>query len=126
MKLRCTENSIRLRLRKSDLQQLAENGSVAESIHFPNNKSFVFELTVGETSNPTAKMDAATLQIILPKAQADSWINTSQVGIEYFEKLPTGQQLHLLIEKDFPCKDRDDEDKADTFQELVPDEGKTC
>lgn len=126
MKLRCTDNSIRLRLRKSDLQQLAQNGSVAGSIQFPNSIKFVFELTIGETSNPTARMDATTLQVILPKTQAETWINTNQVGIEYFENHSTDQQLHLLIEKDFPCKDRDDEDKTDTFQELVSDEGKAC
>jgi hypothetical protein len=42
-------------------------------------------------------------------------METEQVGIEHH--LDSG--LSILIEKDFPCKTRFDEDKMDTFQELA-------
>jgi hypothetical protein len=47
-------------------------------------------------------------------------LQTDQIGIEQ----TTTHGLYILIEKDFPCKDRADEDKSDLFGELaehVPD-----
>jgi len=41
-------------------------------------------------------------------------------------KLDGEALLHLLVEKDFPCKDRPDEDKSDTFTGLVNGEPPAC
>ena len=46
MKLRCTHNSVRIRLKKSDLATLAEKGRVEEVIHFSPKSRLVFELIV--------------------------------------------------------------------------------
>lgn len=126
MKLRCTENSIRIRVKKSDLQCLADEGKVVESIQFLAGNYFYFELAVAEVTTPQATLEKNSLCVKLPEKQANHWINSQQVGIEYHQKLEGKATLHLLIEKDFPCKDRADEDKSDTFQELVSDEGETC
>ena len=39
MKLRCTHNSIRIRLRKSELEQLDQGLALEETIGFPNGHS---------------------------------------------------------------------------------------
>ena len=61
------------------------------------------------------------IQVTLPLSIAMPWMDSDQVGIEH--TLDSG--LNILIEKDFPCKTRDDEDKSDTFQELV-EKNDTC
>ena len=126
MKLRCTENSIRLRLRKSDIEVLKTDKRVSEVIHFGLNTSFQFELCLADVPHPDALFEQGKIQVQLPKQKAEHWINSQEVGIEYTKILEEKNTLHLLIEKDFPCKDRTDEDKSDTFQELVPDQGDAC
>jgi len=119
MKLRCITNSIRLRLRKSELDALMHTGRVVETIGFPDGSAFSFALLQDAQEDLRVQWAAGSLRISLPREQARQWAATDQVGIETFLPLPGGQQLHLLVEKDFPCKDRPDEDKADTFQELA-------
>jgi hypothetical protein len=66
------------------------------------------------------------LVLTLPKKEALEWIITNKVGIESHINLSNDEQLHLLIEKDFPCLDRPEEDKSDTFWELAPETPDAC
>lgn len=130
MKLRCIHNSIRLRIRKSEIEQLSQGIAIREEVGFPGETpSLVFSL---EMSSHLLKVSASfknnLIQIVLPKDQAHHWINTDEVSIEEHLPLNDTEELHLLIEKDFPCTDRDSEDKSDFFGELaneVPDQ-KIC
>lgn len=126
MKLRCTQNSVRLRLRKSDIAQLDTAGKVAESVQFGPNQILTFELNKLGGEQVQATFQRNNLIVSLPASQAHTWIHSNQVGIEVFHPLTKAQQLHILIEKDFPCKDRLDEDKSDTFEELAATEGDAC
>jgi len=126
MKLRCTHNAIRLRLRKSDIETLKTTNFVREQISFPDGTAFSFELNINAVCTEVMTgIRQGELDICLPVQIAKEWINTEQVGIEVHKALPNGETLHLLIEKDFPCQHRPEEDKADTFQELVPENPET-
>ena len=127
MKLRCTSNSIRIRLRKSEIQQLDQENRVVESVSFPIGERLIFSLSIGsDTLQIQASFNQNTIEIILPQEEANQWISTNQVGIEYYLPLADENQLHILIEKDFPCIDRANEDKSDTFWELASDTSKVC
>lgn len=116
MKVRFTDDSIRMRVRKSDLKQLKAEGQTRTQIQLQPALAFV--LTIGDTPTPTAQMEGSTLTVTLPRTAAQQWINSEQVGIEHQQKQADGSRIHLLIEKDFPCAHRPQEDKADTFEEL--------
>lgn len=119
MKLRCAHNSIRLRLRKSELDQLNRGFAVGESITFPGGQTLVFQLSTDPgISGMEAAWAGAVIDLRLPAKPARDWIETDQVGMESFLPLPNGEQLELLVEKDFPCKDRPGEDQSDLFTEL--------
>lgn len=126
MKLRCTTNSIRLRLRKSDVERLMRDGRITESVALPDGPVFSFSLCQESRDSICAEWDQFALRIILPQPEARQWAATERVGIESFLPLSDGNQLHVLIEKDFPCKDRPEEDKSDTFQELAAREENTA
>ena len=127
MKLRTTHNSIRIRIRKSELTQLEEKQVVEESIRFPNGVLFKFALKIDTTvSELTATLSNNVLVLSIPQESAKNWINTNEVGIESYINLPDEEQLHLLIEKDFPCLDRPNENKSDTFWELAPETVEKC
>ena len=119
MKLRSTKNSIRIRIRKSELKNLKTNQLIEESINFGNNIVLTFALEVD--ANTSSVMDSFKdnyIKVSLPPPLANEWINTDQVGIETTYPVDNNNTLHILIEKDFPCLDRPEEDKSDTFQEL--------
>ena len=121
MKLRCTHNSIRLRLRRSEVEQLDSKG-IQERVHVGPGQVLVFSVAQDEQlSSIHASLTNGHLAIRLPAAVAQLWISTNQVGIETELPADNDETLHLLIEKDFPCTGREDEDKADFFGELATD-----
>lgn len=127
MKLRTTHNSIRIRIRKSEIEELKAEGRVVERIRFPLGALLRFALQVQEKEEPvTAALEDNLLSVSIPKDEAEAWINSNQVGIEKRIPVPEGEELHLLIEKDFPCLDRPEEDKSDTFWELAPESPGAC
>jgi len=62
--------------------------------------------------------------VYIPADRAIPWCLTDQVGIAESISLGTTGSLDLLIEKDFACLDRNDEDNQDTFAN--PNAGATC
>ena len=127
MKIRTTHNSIRYRLRKSELEALKSTRQVIESISFPNGVELRSALLVSDgVDNCQVSFDDGTISITLSTGLASQWINTNQVSIEHAIALADGDQLHILIEKDFPCLDRPNEDKSDTFWELADKPADSC
>lgn len=128
MKMRCVQNSIRLRLRKSEIEQLGKGATIIEEVGFPGETpSLSFSLKMAdETTAIQALYIDHQVQITIPQNQATNWINSNQVGLEASLPLKHPQQLHVLIEKDFPCKDRENEDKNDLFGDLAEEEVKAC
>ncbi len=113
MKLRCAKNSVRLRIRKSDIDQLRAEGFVQESVYFNENQILTYTLKITHISNIRGVFENGHILIEIPQQQAYQWMDSEQVGLE------SRQPLHILIEKDFPCKHTSTEDQADTFYELV-------
>ena len=126
MKLRCTNDSIRLRLRKSDISILEQKNSLTEAVCISLNKSFEFILQIKDCLSLSIDSVDAKIIISLPMPIAEKWIMTAQIGIEEYLDFGDNQRLHLLIEKDFPCLDRPTEDKSDTFHELVSHTPENC
>ncbi len=119
MKLRCVENSIRLRLRKSDIEELRKRQKVEESVAFGPQETFRFALMILPGPAVKASFSQGRMLISIPEDLARHWMETDQIGLEAEQTYPGGNTLHILIEKDFPCLDRPEEDKSDTFQELA-------
>jgi hypothetical protein len=127
MKIRCETNSIRLRLRKSELVQLRAEKWLEAAVHFPDRRAFVWELVLHDSSPEIdAHFAEGRIQVRVPEAIARQWIESNTVSLERFLPLPDGHVLHILIEKDFPCKDRPDEDKTDFFTELADEAPVNC
>lgn len=126
MKLRCTSNSLRIRVRKSDIAKLLTNTSVQEAIHLGNEVMFTFSLAFKESDSIHVAMANNHLEVMIPIAQGTEWVNSEIVGIEVDKILANGEKLHVLIEKDFPCSDREEKDIEDTFFELAKKDDDVC
>ncbi len=128
MKLRCTENTIRIRIRKSELAQLRETGKLLESVQFPDGVKFTYNLGIDrEADNYDARFCEGNIWVTLPGAAATEWIDSDAVSLAATLPLATpDEQLELLIEKDFPCTDRPDEATDDFFDELATKNEEKC
>ena len=126
MKLRCTANSIRLRVRKSDLDALQNQGEVSTPINFAPGIKIAYSLKLGQVDQPQATYTAQQITVSLPTELATNWINSEEVSIEYQQAYSDNQYLHLLIEKDFPCRHTEEKDLQDTFFELSPKDELSC
>ncbi|MEM1124542.1 MAG: hypothetical protein AAGJ18_29155 [Bacteroidota bacterium] len=127
MKLRCVKNSLRLRVKKSDLKLLNTEGIITETVAFGGQQLLAFALAISEMHAEVSAEFLDNLIIVqLPTDTAQAWINSNEVGIEVHNQLDNGESLHILVEKDFPCLDRENEDKSDTFFELATKKPDAC
>lgn len=120
MKLRIRGDSIRLRLKRGEVAELAAGKSVAEETHFPDSVlSYRLDISEGEGKNIEASFAGGNLVVSLPSSKALGWVTNDEVSLTDTQSLANGATLTLLIEKDFACLDpghgRDDADDADSY-----------
>jgi hypothetical protein len=127
MKLRIKGNSLRLRVSRSEVARLLKRDRLEETIHFAPepNANFTYALQQEPSvSAPTVRYTENRVTVLIPVDQANAWCLTDQVGIAGNVRLGSLGSLDLLIEKDFACLDRSDEDNHDTFAN--PKAGVAC
>jgi hypothetical protein len=118
MKLRIKGNSLRLRVSRSEVARLLRNDRLEETVHFAPEANAKLTYALEPESSvmePTVRYTENTVTILIPLDQASTWCATDQVGIAGRVSLGSFGSLDLLIEKDFACLDRSDEDNRDTF-----------
>jgi hypothetical protein len=118
MKLRIRGNSIRLRLKRGEVDQIAAGTSIVEKTRFPG-AVLTCRLEVSDGNSIAANFDNGSLVVSLPRTRISEWASTGEVSLSEEQKLPDADSLSLLIEKDFSCLEpghhRDCDDDADTF-----------
>jgi hypothetical protein len=126
MKLRIHENSLRLRLNRSDVEEFRQAGTHTESLGFGSGSQLTYTL---ETSSQLTAMEAQyrqdCIRVLLPLDMAQEWASSDQISL-YLNRA-AGSGPSLLIEKDFQCLHRDEtnpNDDADAFPN--PSVGDQC
>lgn len=118
MKLRIRGNTLRLRLKRGEVEQIAAGQSIVEETRFPDG-ALNYRLDVSNGVAIHANLDASGLVVCLPESSVSGWASTDDVSLMAEQDLPEGDTLSILIEKDFACLEpghgRDCEDDADTF-----------
>lgn len=115
MKIRIKGNSVRLRLSKSEVDEFGSKGYYEEQTQF-GAATLTYALKTTDAAEMSADMKENTITMYLPKAQADEWTGTQKVGFDANMKLPDGNELYLLLEKDFQCLDNSIEDQSDNYE----------
>lgn len=116
MKIRIKSNSIRFRLTKSDVSNLALNGYLQEETHFPQGK-FVYALKVlQQATELAATINTNQITMLVPAAFINNWPQNNVTGTATNVPLPENKSLYLLLEKDFVCLDETAEDQSDNFE----------
>jgi hypothetical protein len=124
VKLRIRDNSIRLRLTQTEVDKAKNEGLVRGRVQFSGSNSFeyVFESSPA-TVKPEAHMSNNVLTVRIPRLDVQRWAESEQVSIESEQNLNDGDQLKILVEKDFVClAPRAGEDESDMFPNPKNDE----
>ena len=118
MKLRIRGNSLRLRLKRGEVEQVAAGKSIVEETHFPG-AILRYRLDVTDEEAMHAQLESNSMVIRVPASEASAWATSDEVSLMAEQDLPGEDKLSLLIEKDFSCLEpghhRDCEDDEDTF-----------
>jgi hypothetical protein len=127
MKLRIKGDSMRVRISRSEVESLLAGNCLEDTIHFAPEAGAALTYALQKdpsVSRPTVQFAKNMVMIRIPANQARAWGITDQVGIAEDINLGELGKLALLIEKDFACLDRSEEDNEDTFPN--PNVGATC
>jgi len=118
MKLRIKGNSVRLRVGRTELARFLKDGRIDETICFgpapEANLTYALEVQSGLTET-RVRYTPRELTVTLTLDQVRRWSDEDQVGV--YTAVPIGPQntLEVIVEKDFACLDRSDQDNRDTF-----------
>lgn len=126
MKLRIRANTLRLRLSRGEVNELAERGEVREAIAFgaaAAERLGYAIVTSEEATGTSARLTGGSVEVLVPRALAREWAASETVGFETEQAIGEGLSLHILVEKDFAClTPRKGEDDTDAF----PNPHETC
>ncbi len=118
MKLRINGNSLRLRVTRSELDELVDAGRVEETIHFSAGERS--RLTYALECRPDAaeiavRFDLPKVAVVLPAELAAAWRAGDETGLYAAVDIGAHGSLEVAVEKDFACLHRDEPDSADRF-----------
>jgi hypothetical protein len=96
VKLRIQDNSVRLRLRKSELDDFARTGKVEAETIFAPGSVLRYSLEAADISSATATFENSWVRIVVPKPQAEAWTSGNETGIA-----AEHAGISILVEKDY-------------------------
>lgn len=117
MKIRILGNRIRLRLTKSDVQQLKNTGEVSEKTFISSENFFQYTLKKVETeSSISANFTDGIMTLRISPENAQVLTDSDTITIEATQANNQDEGLFLLIEKDLKCLDHAREDQGDMYE----------
>ena len=120
MKLRIRDNSLRLRLTRTEVGRIQTFEPVTAKIQFAPNQVLGYSLEPStEVEEVQAEFDSNQIRVLIPRQQALEWSTTDQVSVLSHQQIAPEKILILLVEKDFAClKPRrlQNEDESNLYQ----------
>jgi len=110
MKLRLDENSVRIRLRRSEVERFAQSPSIEAATVFPNGRKLTFMLSKKPAGPLAVTFEGDRIAVAIAQADADAWTGSEQVGLYGREG-----GLEIMIEKDFRRTSMPSPDDADRY-----------
>ena len=122
MTLRIKGNSLRLRLSKTDVENLAVAKYLEERTSFGSN-TFGYALQVKAAGNElSADFDGSKITVFIPGIFIKDWAVNDVVGFNATKQVSAAESLYILVEKDFKCLDEATEEQQDNYE----NPNKTC
>lgn len=120
MKIRIHGNSVRVRLSKTEVGKLENEGYLEETTDF-GPAQLGYAVRKSGVTELQARFEHHKITLEVPEKLLAGWAANNTVGFEGNMPLSDGSSLFMLIEKDFKCLDNVHEDQSDNY-----DNPKTC
>jgi hypothetical protein len=118
MKLRLKGNSLRMRVTRSDLQKLRQDGRIEETTWLgpEENARLTYALEQNaHIARAALRFDLPAITVAIPAGEFERWAASAQVGVyATIDQGPRGS-LEIIIEKDFACMHGSDAENLDAF-----------
>jgi len=101
MKLRIQGNSLRLRLTRSEVTRLHDQGTVEEAASFRSGDSLAYRVQSTGGTELHADFSGGAITVFIPAEMGRAWAAGDEVGL-YAQDGP----LKIAVEKDFRCSTR--------------------
>lgn len=118
MKLRIKGNSLRLRLTRSELDRLVNDGRIEETLWLgadPHSRLVYALEQDAHVEKVMVRYSSNELAVILSSEEVLQWKTAEQIGIYAAISLGPRGTLEVAVEKDFACLSRSGDDNADAF-----------
>src|SRR5262245_6247604 len=103
MKLRIRGNSVRIRVSKTELAQIADAGAAEDSVRFSPSSELRYRVEVKPSGPVEADFRTSLLRVVVPQARMQQWLQPDEVAIEEGQAIGGGATLRILLEKDYTC-----------------------
>ena len=124
MKLRIHENSIRLRLKPSEVETFRRTGKVEDTLWFGAGIYLAYGLKASSKTEVLETVFAENrLRIVVPRGWVDLWADSDQEGFEGVQPIEGGGTLRIIVEKDYKCLHRPSTEEGDVFPHPLSDGG---
>ena len=112
MKLRVKGDTMRFRLSELEVNQLQQGNQVADKIHFP---SATFTYIVQPSASTTIDFIDNEVLLTVNREDVGKLAKSDQVSIVEVIIGSNGNNLSILVEKDFKCLSRRAEDESELY-----------
>jgi hypothetical protein len=111
MKMRIRGNSIRLRLARGEVAQLASEGRVQERTEFAPGSTLEYAIERrDDVERVGARLEDHRVVVLVPAATVRRFAESDEVGFD-----GTEGKLGILVEKDWQCLKPREEDEGDAY-----------
>lgn len=119
MKLRILNNSVRLRLTRSEVASAAAGDPIEAACQFGPGEQHTLKYRVmahPDADGIEASFEAGVVTVAVPRDRLLRWATSDAIGMRREAREAPSPSPSLLIEKDFAClKPREGEEDSDTF-----------
>lgn len=123
MKVRITGNKIRFRLKEPEVKQLQQEGNISEILAFGcnENEQLIFIISTSENNYLSLDFSSNKTALLVPKPLLENWTLTDLVGFYAEVDTGRGKTVSILVEKDFMCLDKREEDDIGSYPNPIAD-----
>ncbi|WP_396632304.1 DUF7009 family protein [Maribacter sp. R86514] len=115
MKIRIKGDSVRFRLTQTEVRQLSESGQIYDSTNF-GTATFNYGVVLKRnTEQLHISFDNNGIVLEMPEDLGKNWFSNDIITYDHTMKTSSGNDLYLLLEKDFTCLDNTIEDQSDNY-----------
>ena len=123
VKLRFRQNSLRLRVNRPEVENLAAGGSLEDCVEFPGGARLSYVLESSKEAGPAATFQNGVIRVVAPGWQVKDWARGDAIGL-YFQVAANESPLRIAIEKDLECIAEPPEERDPEAFPRIP--GKNC